>query len=102
MISFEWLMFMMIHNLYSNELQIISTVKKHILTGGVKRLPFTVPALVFSSLKVWLSWFSSTLLLILFHFEINFWLLELRVHSCFSNMRSVTAAASIQAFHNSC
>ncbi|XP_022145309.1 vacuolar protein sorting-associated protein 35A [Momordica charantia] len=32
--------------------KIISTVKKHILTGGVKRLPFTVPALVFSSLKL--------------------------------------------------
>lgn len=43
-------------DLYSNELQIICTVKKHILTGGIKRLPFTVPALVFSSLKVCLSW----------------------------------------------
>uniref|UniRef100_A0A0A0L666 Vacuolar protein sorting-associated protein 35 n=1 Tax=Cucumis sativus TaxID=3659 RepID=A0A0A0L666_CUCSA len=32
--------------------KIISTVKKHILTGGIKRLPFTVPALVFSSLKL--------------------------------------------------
>ncbi|XP_022923181.1 vacuolar protein sorting-associated protein 35A-like [Cucurbita moschata] len=32
--------------------KIICTVKKHILTGGIKRLPFTVPALVFSSLKL--------------------------------------------------
>ncbi|XP_023538998.1 vacuolar protein sorting-associated protein 35A-like [Cucurbita pepo subsp. pepo] len=32
--------------------KIISTVSKHILTGGIKRLPFTVPALVFSSLKL--------------------------------------------------
>ena len=72
MISSEWLMFVRNHNLYSNELQIISTVSKHILTGGIKRLPFTVPALVFSSLKVCLSWFSSTLLLILFYFKITF------------------------------
>jgi len=34
------------------ELQVICTVKKHILTGGPKRLPFTVPPLVFSCLKV--------------------------------------------------
>lgn len=33
-------------------LKIISTVRKHILTGGPKRLPFTVPPLVFSSLKL--------------------------------------------------
>ncbi|KAG6596253.1 Vacuolar protein sorting-associated protein 35A, partial [Cucurbita argyrosperma subsp. sororia] len=32
--------------------KIISTVSKYILTGGIKRLPFTVPALVFSSLKL--------------------------------------------------
>ncbi|XP_038903671.1 vacuolar protein sorting-associated protein 35A-like [Benincasa hispida] len=32
--------------------KIICTVKKHILPGGIKRLPFTVPALVFSSLKL--------------------------------------------------
>ncbi|KAJ6413271.1 hypothetical protein OIU84_006130 [Salix udensis] len=32
--------------------QIICTVKKHIMTGGPKRLPFTVPPLVFSSLKL--------------------------------------------------
>ncbi|KAL2988280.1 hypothetical protein AAZX31_11G077300 [Glycine max] len=31
--------------------KIIDTVRKHILTGGPKRLPFTVPPLVFSSLK---------------------------------------------------
>ena len=37
------------------ELQVICTVKKHILTGGPKRLPFTVPPLVFSCLKVCLS-----------------------------------------------
>ncbi|KAH9662613.1 vacuolar protein sorting-associated protein 35 [Citrus sinensis] len=35
-----------------NMLQIICTVRKHILTGGPKRLPFTVPPLVFSSLKL--------------------------------------------------
>ncbi|KAL6274116.1 hypothetical protein ACE6H2_024808 [Prunus campanulata] len=32
--------------------KIICTVKKHIVTGGPKRLPFTVPPLVFSSLKL--------------------------------------------------
>ncbi|KAB5556765.1 hypothetical protein DKX38_007674 [Salix brachista] len=32
--------------------QIICTVKKHIMTGGPRRLPFTVPPLVFSSLKL--------------------------------------------------
>ncbi|MBA0685573.1 hypothetical protein Goari_013227, partial [Gossypium aridum] len=31
---------------------IICTVRKHILGGGPKRLPFTVPPLVFSSLKL--------------------------------------------------
>lgn len=34
------------------DLQIICTVKKHIVTGGPKRLPFTVPPLIFNSLKV--------------------------------------------------
>lgn len=33
-------------------LKIISAVRKHILTGGPKRLPFTVPSLIFSSLKL--------------------------------------------------
>lgn len=32
--------------------QIICTVRKHILTGGPKRLPFTVPPLIFNALKV--------------------------------------------------
>lgn len=32
--------------------KIIDTVRKHILAGGPKRLPFTVPPLVFSSLKL--------------------------------------------------
>ncbi|KAE8010650.1 hypothetical protein FH972_007003 [Carpinus fangiana] len=32
--------------------KIIGIVRKHILTGGPKRLPFTVPALVFSCLKL--------------------------------------------------
>ncbi|XP_047166655.1 vacuolar protein sorting-associated protein 35A-like [Vigna umbellata] len=32
--------------------KIIDTVRKHILTGGPTRLPFTVPPLVFSSLKL--------------------------------------------------
>ncbi|CAN6680495.1 unnamed protein product [Malus baccata var. baccata] len=32
--------------------KIICTVRKHILNGGPKRLPFTVPPLVFSSLKL--------------------------------------------------
>ncbi|KAL2241148.1 vacuolar protein sorting-associated protein 35A [Sesamum indicum] len=32
--------------------KIIHTVRKHILTGGRKRLPFTVPPLIFSSLKL--------------------------------------------------
>ncbi|KAL3845003.1 hypothetical protein ACJIZ3_002406 [Penstemon smallii] len=33
-------------------LKIICTVRKHILTGGPKRLPFTIPPLIFSSLKL--------------------------------------------------
>uniref|UniRef100_A0A5B6ZU21 Vacuolar protein sorting-associated protein 35 n=1 Tax=Davidia involucrata TaxID=16924 RepID=A0A5B6ZU21_DAVIN len=33
-------------------LKIICTVRKHILIGGPKRLPFTVPPLIFSSLKL--------------------------------------------------
>ncbi|KAJ1408777.1 Vacuolar protein sorting-associated protein 35 [Sesbania bispinosa] len=32
--------------------KIIDTVRKHVLTGGPKRLPFTIPPLVFSSLKL--------------------------------------------------
>ena len=32
--------------------QIICTVKKHILTGGPKRLPFTIPPLIYNALKV--------------------------------------------------
>ncbi|KAF9682172.1 hypothetical protein SADUNF_Sadunf05G0081000 [Salix dunnii] len=43
----------MLHNDDQEEMfQIICTVKKHIMTGGPKRLPFTVPPLVFSSLKL--------------------------------------------------
>ncbi|KAL7143716.1 hypothetical protein ABFS83_08G210800 [Erythranthe nasuta] len=33
-------------------LKIINTVRKHILTGGPKRLPYTVPPLIFDSLKL--------------------------------------------------
>ncbi|KAM7517286.1 hypothetical protein LguiA_006869 [Lonicera macranthoides] len=46
----------LIHMLYNDDpeemLKIISTVRKHIMTGGPKRLPFTVPPLVFSALKL--------------------------------------------------
>ncbi|KAG1368808.1 vacuolar protein sorting-associated protein 35B [Cocos nucifera] len=46
----------LIHMLYDDDpeemLKIICTVKKHILLGGSKRLPFTVPPLVFSALKL--------------------------------------------------
>ncbi|CAI9110971.1 OLC1v1011090C1 [Oldenlandia corymbosa var. corymbosa] len=43
----------MLHNDDPEEmLKIITTVKKHILTGGAKRLPFTVPPLIFNSLKL--------------------------------------------------
>lgn len=38
--------------------KIISTVRKHILLGGSKRLAFTVPPLVFSALKVCLLFIS--------------------------------------------
>ncbi|KAD1306633.1 hypothetical protein R6Q59_019617 [Mikania micrantha] len=45
-----------IHVLYNDDpeemLKIICTVRKHIMTGGPKRLPFTVPPLVFSALKL--------------------------------------------------
>ncbi|KAJ3705531.1 hypothetical protein LUZ61_009236 [Rhynchospora tenuis] len=46
----------LIHMLYNEDqeemLKIICTVQKHILRGGPKRLPFTVPPLVFSALKL--------------------------------------------------
>ncbi|KAL6207567.1 hypothetical protein ACLB2K_018524 [Fragaria x ananassa] len=44
----------LIHMLYNDDpeemFKIICTVKKHIMNGGSKRLPFTVPPLVFSAL----------------------------------------------------
>ncbi|GMH06564.1 hypothetical protein Nepgr_008404 [Nepenthes gracilis] len=43
----------MLHNEDPKEMfKIITTVRKHILAGGLKRLPYTVPPLVFSSLKL--------------------------------------------------
>ncbi|XP_060191077.1 vacuolar protein sorting-associated protein 35A-like [Lycium barbarum] len=43
----------MLHNDDPEEmLKIICSVKKHILRGGPKRLPFTVPPLIFNSLKL--------------------------------------------------
>ncbi|XP_071732040.1 vacuolar protein sorting-associated protein 35B isoform X1 [Rutidosis leptorrhynchoides] len=45
-----------IHVLHNDDpeemLKIILTVRKHIMTGGPKRLPFTIPPLVFSALKL--------------------------------------------------
>ncbi|XP_044469869.1 vacuolar protein sorting-associated protein 35A-like [Mangifera indica] len=43
----------MLHNDDPEEMfKVICTVRKYILTGGPKRLPFTVPPLVFSALKL--------------------------------------------------
>ncbi|CAL0303507.1 unnamed protein product [Lupinus luteus] len=43
----------MLHNDDPEEMfKIISTVKKHIMIGGPRRLPFTVPSLIFSALKL--------------------------------------------------
>lgn len=43
----------MLHNDEPEEmLKIICTVWKHVMSGGPKRLPFTVPSLVFSALKL--------------------------------------------------
>ncbi|KAK1554781.1 hypothetical protein Q3G72_017292 [Acer saccharum] len=46
----------LIHMLYNDDpeemLKIICTVKKHIMTGGATRLPFTIPPLVFSALRL--------------------------------------------------
>ncbi|KAK3007321.1 hypothetical protein RJ639_016737, partial [Escallonia herrerae] len=46
----------LIHMLYNDDpeemLKIICTVRKHIMTGGSTRLPFTVPPLVFSALQL--------------------------------------------------
>ncbi|WJZ86231.1 hypothetical protein VitviT2T_005710 [Vitis vinifera] len=46
----------LIQMLYSDDpdemLQIICAVRKHFLTGGPQRLPYTIPPLVFSSLKL--------------------------------------------------
>ncbi|CAH2064400.1 unnamed protein product [Thlaspi arvense] len=46
----------LVHMLYSDDPEemskIIIRVKKHILTGGPKRLPLTIPPLVFSALKL--------------------------------------------------
>ncbi|XP_060673418.1 vacuolar protein sorting-associated protein 35B isoform X1 [Ziziphus jujuba] len=45
----------LIHMLYNDDpeemLKIIYTVKKHIMSGGPQRLPFTVPPLIFSALR---------------------------------------------------
>jgi len=45
---------------YLIDLQIICTVKKHIMSGGPRRLPFTVPSLIFSALRV--SFFNDVIL----------------------------------------
>ncbi|KMS99777.1 hypothetical protein BVRB_1g020710 [Beta vulgaris subsp. vulgaris] len=46
----------LIHMLYNDDpdemLKIICTVQRHIMSGGQRRLPFTVPPLVFSALKL--------------------------------------------------
>ncbi|KAK2982274.1 hypothetical protein RJ640_020826 [Escallonia rubra] len=46
----------LIHMLYNDDpeemLKIICTVRMHIMTGGSTRLPFTIPPLVFSALKL--------------------------------------------------
>ncbi|KAJ9675041.1 hypothetical protein PVL29_024126 [Vitis rotundifolia] len=46
----------LIHMFYNDDpeemLKIICTVKKHIMTGGSRRLPFTVPPLIFSALRL--------------------------------------------------
>ncbi|XVF35937.1 hypothetical protein REPUB_Repub19eG0014900 [Reevesia pubescens] len=46
----------LIHMLYNDEpdemLKIICTVRKHAMAGGPRRLPFTVPSLVFSALRL--------------------------------------------------
>eukprot|EP00261_Vitis_vinifera_P030778 XP_019072021.1 PREDICTED: vacuolar protein sorting-associated protein 35B isoform X2 [Vitis vinifera] len=46
----------LIHMFYNDDpeemLKIICTVKKHIMTGGLRRLPFTVPPLIFSALRL--------------------------------------------------
>ncbi|PWA86560.1 VPS35-A-like protein [Artemisia annua] len=46
----------LIQMLYNDDpeemLKIICTVKKHILTGGPKRLPFTIPPLIYNALKL--------------------------------------------------
>ncbi|KAL5072200.1 hypothetical protein RYX36_023087 [Vicia faba] len=43
----------MLHNNDPEEMfKIICTVKKHIMSGGPRRLPFTIPSLIFSGLKL--------------------------------------------------
>ncbi|CAL5205793.1 unnamed protein product [Lathyrus oleraceus] len=43
----------MLHNNDPEEMfKIICTVKKHIMSGGPRRLPFTIPSLIFSALKL--------------------------------------------------
>ncbi|XP_024020804.1 vacuolar protein sorting-associated protein 35B isoform X1 [Morus notabilis] len=46
----------LIHMLYNDDpeemLKMICTVKKHIMSGGPRRLPFTIPPLVFSALRL--------------------------------------------------
>ncbi|GAV56721.1 Vps35 domain-containing protein [Cephalotus follicularis] len=46
----------LIHMLYNDDpgemLKIISTVRKHIMAGGPRRLSFTVPSLIFSALRL--------------------------------------------------
>lgn len=46
------LIYMLHHDDPEEMFKIITIVQKHILAGGVKRLPFTVPPLVFTALKL--------------------------------------------------
>lgn len=46
------LIYMLHHDDAEEMFKIITIVQKHILAGGVKRLPFTVPPLVFTALKL--------------------------------------------------
>ncbi|CAN6457222.1 unnamed protein product [Victoria cruziana] len=46
------LIHMLVNDDHEEMMKIITTVKKHVLQGGPTRLPFTIPPLVFSALKL--------------------------------------------------
>lgn len=81
--------------LLCNEFQIICTVRRHILQGGPTRLPFTIPPLVFTTLKVCLcSAHLSRWIYMRCIDYYEFW----RCRSIFRNIRSFLAVVFVASY----